>query len=72
MIIRPLVRLEQEPAFRTFAPDDTHRGAKVVGDITSDAEEYGTRRVRCDDRLSVLVVEVVERRREGTIHVDDR
>ena len=72
MIVCALVRLEEQPPRRSLAANHCRSARKVTHTISSDAVKNGARRTGDDCGSAALVVEIVERRRELAVHLDDR
>src|SRR5713226_2685823 len=68
MVVRPLIRLKNQPTFGPFALDPFHRRLELLRLIPSNSEENRARRTRCNDHSFVVVVIIVEGREESPVH----
>src|SRR6266852_8255300 len=72
MVVRPLIRLENEPAISGLRPNGLHRIGKHIGIVSADSEQNRTGRMGSDHKPVVLVIVIVESRGELLVHLDDR
>jgi len=71
VVIRPLVRFEEQPAVDRFRAEGT-KGIRQDGRILpADAAQHWAWGPRREDDRTVRIVVVVERRREASVHLDD-